>query len=184
MHNDRMHNDRMHNGSTNGRGLHLSQTPAMRLLCFVVDSRGQLQRVPLDVVEQVWRGRHPADELGCELGGRLQLLMPLCDRDFHPKVCFFPRLELKDGQITERSRIRAYEAMSQRQRRRYDHPAARWQLEGWPSSWQSQLAVALDVPVNEPRRIGIGGPLLMSDLWGLPIEQVLEYFEQASGGQE
>ena len=30
-------------------------------------------------------------------------------------------------------------------------------------------------------RIALGGPLLMSDLWGVPVEKVVEYFEAATG---
>jgi hypothetical protein len=43
------------------------------------------------------------------------------------------------------------------------------------------LAVALDVPALQLRRIGIGGPLLMSELWGVPVETVITYFEEAAG---
>jgi len=42
--------------------------------------------------------------------------------------------------------------------------------------------VALDVPVVELRRIGIGGPLLMADLWGFSIERILQYFEDGYQG--
>jgi hypothetical protein len=70
--------------------------------------------------------------------------------------------------------------MSTRKRRRYDTPEAQQQFHGWPADWQRQLAVAVDVPAAELKKIGLGGPLLMSDLWGIPLDEVVHYFEEAN----
>ncbi|GAF81962.1 unnamed protein product [marine sediment metagenome] len=96
-----------------------------------------------------------------------------------PVICFFAQLGLAEGAITESSKIEALKAMSERSEDRYEHPAAQRQLAGWPADWQRQLAVALDVPAAELKKIGLGGPLLMSELWGIPLETIIEYFDEA-----
>ncbi len=68
--------------------------------------------------------------------------------------------------------------MTEQSRGTYDILAEDHQLYGWPDDWYQQLAVALDVPVVELRKVGIGGPLLMADLWGFSIERILQYFEE------
>lgn len=151
----------------------------MQLHYFIVDQREQLHKVPRDDVERLWRNEISAERLTIRLGDELRLVSVLCDEDLLPKISFFSRLRLRRGKITDESRIEAYEAMSTADRRRYDRPSAQRQFAGWPSDWQTQLAVALDVPVQQLRRIGLGGPLLMSDLWGISVEQILEYFEAA-----
>ena len=151
----------------------------MQLSYFIVDAHHQLQRVPRQTVESLWQSACTVDEFGFAVGDELRLVSVLCDENLLPAVCYFVRLGLQDGRITNDSRIEAYEAMTARHRRRYDHPAARRQFVGWPADWQRQLAVALDVPARQLTRLGLGGPLLMSDLWGIPLEKVLAYFEEA-----
>jgi len=154
----------------------------MLLRYFVVDGSNQFRRVDRDVVEEVWNEQRLTDDLDWPIGDELRIVTVLCDEEsLAPQVSFFLRTELVGGEITEESRNEAYEAMSRHQGRRYGSRAAHHQLAGWPQDWQRQLAVALDVLPGELRRIGIGGPLLMADLWGFSIERILDYFEQATG---
>lgn len=151
----------------------------MNVSYFVVNGESQLQRVACGLLEKLWKGNISADAIGCDLDDELRLITVLSDQDLQPVFCYFVRLDLKAGKITDESRIEAFEAMTARHRRRKGHPAARRQLEGWPTDWRPQMAVALDVPVVQLNKIGLGGPLLMSELWGLPLEKVIEYFEDA-----
>lgn len=153
----------------------------MQIRYFVVDDVGQLRKTPRKAVERLWKGRGTSFQLGVPVGDELRLISVVCDESLVPKMCFFLRTELQNGQITEESRIDAYEAAGNPTKRRYDHPAAQRQFAGWPRDWQHQLAVAMDVPAGQLRKIGIGGPLLMSDLWGISLKKVLEYFELADG---
>ena len=152
----------------------------MELKYFVVDCDEQVRRVQGDAVEALWRGDRSAGDLDCHFDETFRLITVLSDEDLHPVICYFARLELKDGVITNASKIAVFEAMSTRTRRRYDSPEAKQQFHGWPSDWQRQLAVALDVPAAAFKKIGLGGPLLMSDLWGIPLDEVVHYFEEAS----
>jgi hypothetical protein len=152
----------------------------MQLRFFIVDQAGQIRKVSRDSVESLWSGQRTAAELECSVDDQLRLMSVLCDEDLLPVICYFARLQLTAGVIAEESRIEAFEAISMQRRRRYDHPLAQRQLAGWPKDWQHQLAVALDVPVAMLNKIGVGGPLLMSELWGVPLDKVLEYFEEAA----
>jgi hypothetical protein len=152
----------------------------MELKYFIVDRDEQLQRALPEAIEAFWKGEQSADELPCDLDESFRLITVLADEELHPVICYFARLEVEDGKITNASKIAAFEAMSSRRRRRYDSPAAQQQFRGWPGDWQHQLAVALDVPAAALKKIGLGGPLLMSDLWGIPLDQVVNYFEEAN----
>ena len=146
-----------------------------------MDVDNQFQLVDQDVMEDTWNGRATTEELPFAVADELRVVTVLCDEDsLAPKMCFFVRTELEKGLITDKSRYAAYDAMTQHNQRLYDVDDENGQFAGWPSDWQSQLAVALDVPAVEINRIGIGGPLLMADLWGFPIEKILEYFDDAS----
>ncbi|QDT39081.1 hypothetical protein [Stratiformator vulcanicus] len=151
----------------------------MNLVYFVVDLHGQLRRVPTDAAEAVWESRSGTNVFDVAIGEELRMVSALVDVDLDPVVCFFMKLDVDGEEITDESRLDAYEAVTAKHAHRNDHPAAQRQLEGWPSDWQTQLAVALDVPVAGLKRIAIGGPLLMSDLWGVPVSRVVEYFEEA-----
>ncbi len=155
----------------------------MFLRYLLVDSMGQFRLVDSSPVEDVWTGRRNSEALGHPLGDELRLVSVVCnDEDLAPLKCYFLRAKLKDGRITDESRFDAYDSMTEHSRGTYDILAEDHQLDGWPDDWHQQLAVALDVPVAELRRIGIGGPLLMADLWGFSIDRILQYFEQANKG--
>ena len=155
----------------------------MQLCYFVIDQRGILHRAAREIVEGLWRDRHTAGLLDVPLGNELRLITVLVDENLLPVVCYFACFRLKHGLITAESRHEAYDAMTARHQRRYDHPAAQKQFTGWPPDWQRQLAVALDVPAAQLKKLGLGGPLLMSDLWGIPIDRVVQYFEEAAEGR-
>lgn len=156
----------------------------MRLLYFIFDRDGRLHKAPRRAVEELWKKRRNADDLPWDLGNSLRLITVVADDDLQPVVSFFLKVDLEGGVISDSSRIEAYEAVGRRDRRRYDGESAHRQFAGWPADWQHQLAVALDVPAKEFRRIGLGGPLLMADLWGISLRKVLDYFEQAHEREE
>jgi hypothetical protein len=149
----------------------------MQIRYFVVDAHQQLFQARKKTVEGLWRGRLTAADLGCPVGDELRLITVVCNEKLLPRMTFFLRVDLEDGRPTDRSRIEAYEAMTHSSGRRYDHPTAKKQFEGWPNDWRTQLAVALDVPIGQLQRVGLGGPLPMSDVWGISLEKVLDYFE-------
>ena len=153
----------------------------MRLRYFVADG-DRLRRTPQAVVEDLWTARRKATELKFPPGDELLIFTVLCDNDLHPKICYFLRLELTDGTITEASRRCALRAVQEGNLRNLDHPSVLYQLSGWPSDWQQQLAVALDVPARELNKIGIGGPLPISSILGLSLKESLRHFERALNG--
>lgn len=155
----------------------------MLIRYFVADQSNTLWRVPAEDVERLWRGESTIRELKLTIGSELRIVTVLCDDRLLPRICFFARLELEDGAIDYQSRVDVYEAVGNRYARRYDHPAAKRQFAGWPSDWQRQLAVALDIPAKQLQRIGVGGPLVMADLWGISMDKVLEYFEEVDDTQ-
>lgn len=148
----------------------------MQRIYFVADRQDQFRRVPTESVEALWEGREGIKALGCDPGETLRLVSVLIDEDLNPLVIFFMRLDLDSGEITAESRLEAYDAVTARGPK-FSSPAAQKQFLGWPSDWPRQLAVALDTPIASLNRIALGGPLLMSDLWGVPVEKVVEYFE-------
>ena len=152
----------------------------MFLRYLVVDSMEQFRLVDSCAVEDVWNGRRDVEVLGHPIGNELRLVTVVCnDEDLVPRKCFFLRAKLEGGRITNASRFDAYDSMTEHSRGTYDILAEDHQLDGWPDDWYQQLAVALDVPVGELRRVGIGGPLLMADLSGFSIELILQYFEKS-----
>jgi len=150
----------------------------MQIAYFVFDDRQQLWKVTQEAVRELWDGRPVDRALPFAVGSELRLISVLLDDNLSPRFSYFLRLEVKGGIVTRESRVDALEAMTQRSRRRYDHPLAQRQFSGWPQDWHIQLAVAVDAPVKEFKRIGIGGPLLMADLWGISIERILDYFDE------
>ncbi|MEX0700936.1 MAG: hypothetical protein WD069_02460 [Planctomycetales bacterium] len=156
----------------------------MRLLYFAFDQNDRLHKAPRRTVEELWKGRRTAEAFKFDVGDELRVITVLADDRLLPVVSFFLKVELDDGEITDASRIDAFEAVGRRDRRRYDTETAQRQFAGWPADWQHQLAVALDVPAREFNRIGLGGPLLMADLWGISLKKVIDYFDQAHEGRD
>ncbi|NNJ24049.1 hypothetical protein [Alienimonas chondri] len=153
----------------------------MNLRYFVVDVEGQLRRVPTTAAEAVWGGEADADDLDVVLGSELKLVTAVIDENLDPVMIFFLRVELDRGAITEESRLAAVEAITAGHGRRLSDPRQRRQFEGWPDDWRRQLAVALDAPAASFTKLGLGGPLALSDLWGVSLDTVMAYFEKAIG---
>ena len=152
----------------------------MLLRYLLVDVDNQFRLVPRSAVEDVWAGRCTVRVFDWAVEDELKIVSILCDEEtLEPKMCFFLRTKLKDDEITDESRFQAYDAMTRHNNRRYDTVSANHQMAKWPHDWQLQLAVALDVPAMELKRVGVGGPLLMADLWGFTIDRILDYFEAA-----
>ena len=151
----------------------------MTLRYFVVDVDGQLRRVPSEAAEAVWAGHADAGDFDAMLGSELKLVTALIDDDLNPVMTFFLRVELDRGRITEESRIAALEAITAGHGRRLSDPAQRRQFEGWPDDWRRQLAVALDTPAKQFTKLGLGGPLVLSEMWGVPMGTVMGYFERS-----
>ena len=121
----------------------------MLLRYFLVDADDQFRLVPRNSIEDVWSGRRTTRVFEWPTVDEFRVVSVLCDEEtLEPKMCFFLRTELKDNEITDESRFQAYEAMTRHNQRRYDSAAANFQLAEWPRDWQTQLAVALDVPVR------------------------------------
>ena len=154
----------------------------MHLRYFVTDVEGQLRRVPAAAAEAVWSGQADAADLDVMLGGELRLVTALIDEDLNPVMTFFLKLDVDGGRITEDSRLSALESITAAHGRRLANPDQRRQFQGWPRDWRRQLAVALDVPAARLTKLGLGGPLVMSDLWGVSLETVMNYFEKAAAG--
>ena len=152
----------------------------MTLRYFVVDVDGQLRRVPPEAAEAVWAGQEDAGELDVMLGSELKLVTALIDDGLDPVMTFFLRADLDRGAITEESRIAALEAVTAGHGRRLSDPLQRRQFEGWPDDWRRQLAVALDTPAKRFTKLGLGGPLVLSEMWGVPMGTVMGYFEKAA----
>ena len=155
----------------------------MQIRYFVADVEDRLHRVPGRAAEGLWLGRVTADELEFALGGELRVVTVLVDDDLEPVMTFFLRLDLDRSEVTDESRLDALDAATAEHGERFSHPAQQRQLDGWPTDWRRQLAVALDVPPHRLGRTGTGGPLVMCDLWGVPLDEVLEYFEAAVAGE-
>lgn len=151
----------------------------MKLRYFVVDEANDLHRIRRSAVEAVWSDARPVASLGLRLADDLRVVTVVCDPDLHPRICFFLRVDLEDGRITDDSRLRAHEAVEVSNRGELDHPAVAHQLGRWPSDWRRQLAVALDVPVAEVNNIGIGGLLPLADVLGIPMPRLMGYFADA-----
>jgi|GEM_PF-3419458 len=149
----------------------------MRLDYYIVDEQGQFQRSSRNDVETLWKGNCHIGKINERLSEDLRIATVVRDEQLHPVMCFFLKLKLADGQITDESKLEVYEAITTRKKDRYDHSASQRQFEGWPKNWRSQLAVALDVPVAELHRVALGGPLPLSDLWGMSVDKIVEYFE-------
>ena len=154
----------------------------MKVRYFAIDKAGQLRKAPQAAIEGLWSGDRKADDLPFEIPNDFRLLTALCDENLLPRLIFFLRLNLHRGKITEASRQLSYQTVTHHRPEplpNANQPALAFQVAGWPTDWQHQLAVALDVPIDSLSNIGIGGPLPASDLLGVSIKGSLKYFEKA-----
>lgn len=150
----------------------------MRLRYFVVDRDVQLRKVSQAAMEGTWSRNRSVRDLGCRVGQHLRIVTVLCDERLLPKACYLLRVAVREGVITEESRLQACEAILENLSDEKHHPEATFQMAGWPHDWRRQLAVVMDVPLAMLPAIGIGGPLLISSLLNLSVKASLRYFEQ------
>ena len=146
----------------------------MRLRYFLVDGRGQLQRVSQAAVQGLWEGRVRADALGGPPGNELRLVSVVCDERLLPTKCYVLRLPLTGGRFLEENyltlRIFARpDCVTQHEL--FDHHTA-----GWPRDFFQQLAVALDVPTASLHvPLAIGGPLFLAAALRVTPREALRY---------
>jgi hypothetical protein len=146
----------------------------MRLRYFLVDGRGQLQRVSQAAVQGLWEGRVRADALGGPPGNELRLVSVVCDERLLPTKCYVLRLPLTGGRFLEENyltlRIFARPDCVTR-RELFEHHTA-----GWPPNFFQQLAVALDVPVIKLGvPLAVGGPLFLAAAMRVTPREALRY---------
>ena len=90
----------------------------MLLRYFLVDTNDQFRLVPSNSVEDVWAGRRTTRVFHWPVGDEFKVVSVLCDDDsLEPKMCFFLRTEVKNDEITDESRMQAYDAMTRHHRR-------------------------------------------------------------------
>lgn len=152
----------------------------MRIRYFVVDTKHQLRRVSQALVEGAWAGRRDTRELAQLTGDDVRLITALCDEQLNPRIVFFMRMTLENGQITQASRELAYQTVTNLATLHEHTSTCEYHTTGWPEDWQQQLAVALDTPAQAFDRFAIGGPLPVSDLMGISIREVLRYFRDVA----
>ena len=146
----------------------------MRLRYFVVDERGQVQRVPPSAVLGLWEGVHGADVLGCPAGNELRLVSVVCTNRLQPRKLYLLRLPLTDGRFT----LENYLTLRIFARPDCVTPREDFQhhSEGWPRNLFVQLAVALDVPTSRLRvPLAVGGPLFLAAAMQVTPQQALRY---------
>ncbi len=146
----------------------------MKLRYFVVDAQGQIRKATKAAVKNLWQGRVPAGTLGCSSQKELRLVSVVCDNNLLPKKMYVLRIPLIDGMFTEESRMTLH-LFSRRDcvtlAELTDH-----HMDGWPSDFFRQIAVALDVPLSVMEvPIGIGGPLFVAAALRVTPGEALRY---------
>ncbi|MFO0948789.1 MAG: hypothetical protein U1D30_23175 [Planctomycetota bacterium] len=157
----------------------------MQLRYFVIDKDGRLHKAYRATIERIWSGHRPASHLRCQLSDTLRIVTTLCDDNLVPQVVFLLRLALSEGRVTDAARQMAYMTVTSVMAKNgedSEKSAFEYQVAGWPRDWQSQLAVALDTPVDALDRIAIGGPLPVSDLMGVSVKDSLQFFLRVING--
>jgi len=145
-----------------------------KLRYLVVDSQGQLRKVPRLLVEGLWRGRRRAEELGGEGGSELRLVSVVCDERLLPTKVYLLRLPLSDGLFLEENYL-TLQIFT-----RSDCVTAQEVIQhhgdGWPRDLLRQLAVVLDVPLaGLGPLLGVGGPLFLAAAMRVTPGQALRY---------
>ncbi|MAT16102.1 MAG: hypothetical protein CMJ46_12635 [Planctomyces sp.] len=149
----------------------------MHIVYHLVDRDNQLTRISPELIEKFWEQNGGVPEIAQMVDDRLQLITSLLEENLDPVIHYLLDVELTHGWIDAESKMQAYQALShQRAETRFEELQVL--LDKWPMDWPTQLAVALDVPVANLNKIGLGGPLPMCDLWGISQEKLLEYFEE------
>ena len=154
----------------------------MKLRCCCVDRDGRLWRMPVEAARRVWRGQESVWQNGWAVDEEFRLLTMVCDERLRPRLTYFFRLRLENGWSTDATRAAAAEAVAAGNIPDLCHPAVRRQFdpEAWPADLRRQVAVALDIPAADIRdNVGVGGPLPLADLHGLPLRRFMEGYAEA-----
>jgi hypothetical protein len=146
----------------------------MKLIYFIVDGHGQVQRVSARAMGSLWDGRLKAEELGCPGRTELRLVSVLCDDNLQPRTVYLLRVPLTEGKFTPENYL-TLQIFTMRdcvtRREVIEHHGG-----GWPGTLLHQLAVALDVPLarlNIPVRVG--GPLFLAAAMGVSPHQAVQF---------
>jgi hypothetical protein len=161
----------------------------VRIRYFLVEDSGEVRKIAQAALEGAWEDNRTIDTMpGTRSVG---IITVLCDESFQPLQCFQTRVRVSDGRITEESRDDARHAWfllrppldipdspSPPREDPRSHPAVVFQVSGWPpeDELRRQLAVALDVPVDQVPAFFIGGPLIAALQLDVAIRQALTYF--------
>ena len=153
----------------------------LRLNHFVVDVEDRIWRISAQTFETLWHDGGStrnvvSDGQLVNVGEQLRHLTVLSDENWQPLVTFLLRVDLIEDRLRVADRYRLYRALSGKIDGPLEKQLVQHQLSGWPADWQSQLAVAMDVPSSQFKKVSIGGPLVMADLWGMSVSGVLEHF--------
>lgn len=156
----------------------------LRLNYFLVDVDNRLWRLPADLFEAIWHGAAGIDTMELEgeridCGDSFRVITVLSDGQWRPIVTFLLRSRVRDGRLVVADRYGLYRALSGNGSPQLESELMRHHLGGWPANWQSQLGVAMDVPSADFNRVSIGGPLVMADLWNMPVDTVMAHFERS-----
>lgn len=161
-----------------------AEVSSLRLNYFLADADDRLWRIPARSFERLWHDggdvtRVKSDGEPITLGSEFRLLTVLSDQDWQPLVTFLLRARIRDNRLLIADRYHLYRTLSSGGNREPELDLVRHHLTGWPEDWQSQIAVAMDVPAAAFKQVSIGGPLVMADLWGVGMSTVMRHFEDA-----
>ena len=164
----------------------LTTSENLRLNYFVCDAADRIWRIPAKSFERIWLDSASVADLNSDgspvkVDSQLRVLTVLSDANWKPQITFLLRATLRDGRLLVAERYQLYRTLTGRDGGEVEAALVRRQLSGWPHDWQSQLAVAMDVPAREFAKVSIGGPLVMADLWEMSLSSILKHFESTLG---
>lgn len=148
----------------------------MMLRYFILDAQSQLRKVRKQAVKDLWEGNVLADTLGGDAGNELRLVSVVCDNDLLPKKLYVLRVPLMDSAFTEESRITLH--LFSRPDCVSPAECAEHHMEGWPSNFFRQMAIALDVPLGAMQvPVGVGGPLFVAAALRVTPQEAVRYLQ-------
>lgn len=150
----------------------------MKSYYFVVDDSQQLHRVFRTAVEKLWNGHRNVNQWNFKISESARILTVLCDDDDLPFGTYFMRLQLKDGAVPAYARDSVCQAVDLFGKQDLSNPVLRYQYEGWPENCKHQLAVVMDLPILHFKTIGLGGPLPISNILNISLDECLDTFEE------
>lgn len=147
----------------------------MKIRYFIADAQGQIQKASQPAMEGLWEGRISGMDVGGSRG-ELRLISVLCDKNLIPRTIYLLRVPLIDGYFTPESQL-TLQIFTMRdcvtEKEMIEHHGG-----GWPRDLMKQLAVVLDVPMNQlDIPVRIGGPLFVAAAMGVRPHQTLQYLK-------